>query len=142
MPAQELVLPSATSPLFFTGAGWWSQGRREERGKGGLECGYGSKLSQIFDNLGGFCIHNVWELSSGKAVTDVRARARPPHVGTCGFLSDIIALVERSLSDYVFKTCFLLVMRLLALKPTTQRVGYAYAYRPCLPGETGSLASK
>ena len=37
-----------------------------------------------------------------------------------GSQSEIIALVERSLSDSVFKTYFLLVMRLLALKPLSK----------------------
>ena len=53
------------------------------------------------------CIHNVGSSAPGKAVTGRACTRTSPHVRTCGLLGDIIALVESGLSDYVFKTCFL-----------------------------------
>ena len=64
--------------------------------------------AKILKNFGGFCIHNVGSSAPGKAVMGRACARTSPHVGTCGLLSDIIALVESGLSDYVFKTCFLL----------------------------------
>ena len=64
--------------------------------------------AKILKILVGYCIHNVGSSAPGKAVTGRACTRTSPHVRTCGLLSDIIALVESFLSDYVFKTCFLL----------------------------------